>query len=1122
MDVVEPFRPGEDISSPSSSMEATTSTSVPALSNDRQASSNAEPQPGLIFKSNLQRTLHLFEKARAGLLNIPDVNEHGLVSSSQMFPSSSPLSPSLPLPVAVLEHIKAYSTSLAECNAYLAAGGDQISTSLEEIHDLAVSILFPPLETTLIAKATGALKKEKPVPGTIRKLRLNSRGTKLVSVTPKPPSSRKTPTFAPTTIHPSKMGVQMSALGTKRGQISAAPNLFTPQRTNSPGPAPLQEDSEEEGGDQEFEGTRGTKGGGRGAGLRQGGFNAASCVIRGETQDQCVLFTLQMLLHTFESQGLNINQDHVLPSRSPHRPVDREATPLQQAIKSAQYTKTALQKGATEAYAAFSTDFFDRLLLLLQQPYLGKAQRQCLMAVIHAAYRRFLGCRSHFRASFTAFIATLRGNPDVRCLGVSEVLQIIGSILKGLAVPVSQPHHRLLNNILLPLHSVRVMVDEVTPVLTSFHESLTYCVLTFVEKDPSVCETVVEELLKAWDERHAKQGVLLLNELEQVLEHRSSADPYLGSAATNLVKNLVKRGVGSVHFAIAERALMVINNDSVLSILLGLEDKKNILKMLLDTLTETCERHWNETCRQMSFHMLAKLFSEDKNVWQSSRIRLLRDIYEKKEKEEKEAQAMRKLRMGQKRTNLTMLDFVFGRVLGEGSYSRVWHCKRISRDTSQRYWEDYAMKIMNVELLKQQNYEVNARMEVKLLTRVLDGHPNIIDVLGHFEDRERLCILLEYASRGDVFHLLDRYGTTDVLWTRFMIAEVTSALLHIHAKGYAYLDLKPENLLLNEDGHVKVTDFATARRVDGGADDDEDDLSDAVVKMEVDGAKDGPGRDGVDNEQEGGLVAESTAEISPHDGGADDGGDGASGEQLHGTAEYLSPELIDGCPATRAADLWALGCLLFQCLAGRTPFWAETVAELYEQIRRHGKEKEKVKEGSSPYSGSSITFPKSFPAEAKDLVLRLMHPDPLQRLGMRRLDSGGGDGNGVPDYANDVAHGYKELTEHAFFDGLDFSGLATSTPPEAKRGALKPQDISMKLRQRKYSMLLTDALPKKYSYDKSVLDTVDEEEEYPVLSARAELLQKDQRHVSRFRSKQSTKGSKVDVDPSTLVVWEWK
>ena len=135
-------------------------------------------------------------------------------------------------------------------------------------------------------------------------------------------------------------------------------------------------------------------------------------------------------------------------------------------------------------------------------------------------------------------------------------------------------------------------------------------------------------------------------------------------------------------------------------------------------------------------------------------------------------------------------------------------------------------------------------------------------------------------------------------------------------------------------------------------------------------------RDGDWRAKEGLPPAEGTVgldgrPIDPADAAAADAEAAAAGPppedtRLEGTAVYLSPEVIRGADPSTASDCWALGCVLYQCLTGRPPVWAETEPDVLDKIVTFD-----VKE----------SFPADFPPEAKDLVVQLLHPDPTKRLG---------------------------------------------------------------------------------------------------------------------------------------------
>lgn len=133
-------------------------------------------------------------------------------------------------------------------------------------------------------------------------------------------------------------------------------------------------------------------------------------------------------------------------------------------------------------------------------------------------------------------------------------------------------------------------------------------------------------------------------------------------------------------------------------------------------------------------------------------------------------------------------------------------------------------------------------------------------------------MLLEYVVGGELFSHLRRAGRFSNEVTRFFAAEIVLAVEYMHSRDVIYRDLKPENLLLDKDGHIKITDFGFAKRVE-----------------------------------------ERTW-------------------TLCGTPEYLAPEIIQSKGHGKPVDWWALGILIFEMLAGYPPFFDDNPFGIYEKI----------------------------------------------------------------------------------------------------------------------------------------------------------------------------------------------
>ncbi|KAI8391383.1 kinase-like domain-containing protein [Radiomyces spectabilis] len=199
-------------------------------------------------------------------------------------------------------------------------------------------------------------------------------------------------------------------------------------------------------------------------------------------------------------------------------------------------------------------------------------------------------------------------------------------------------------------------------------------------------------------------------------------------------------------------------------------------------------------------------------------------------------------------------DFEHVCVLGRGAFGKVFLVKhRASRSL-------YAMKV-----LKKASLVVQARQteQVKAERQILEEvrHPFIVKLYYAFQTPRELHMILEYAVGGELFRHLDHEGMFDESMASFYAAELVLALEHLHGLGIVYRDLKPENCLLDAQGHVVLTDFG-------------------LSKVAVNGKT----------------------------------------NTICGTAEYMAPEILMGLDYDNTVDWWSLGILLYDMLTGSPPF----------------------------------------------------------------------------------------------------------------------------------------------------------------------------------------------------------
>ncbi|XP_063387271.1 serine/threonine-protein phosphatase 2A 56 kDa regulatory subunit gamma isoform isoform X1 [Cydia fagiglandana] len=222
-------------------------------------------------------------------------------------------------------------------------------------------------------------------------------------------------------------------------------------------------------------------------------------------------------------------------------------------------------------------------------------ERDFLKTTLHRIYGKFLVLRAYIRKQinnvFYRFIYETEHHN-----GIAELLEILGSIINGFALPLKEEHKMFLLRVLLPLHKAKS--------LSVYHPQLAYCVVQFLEKDPSLTQPVVRALLKYWPKTHSPKEVMFLNEMEEILDVIEPAE--FQKIMDPLFRQLAKC-VSSPHFQVAERALYYWNNEYIMSLIS--DNAHHILPIMFPSLYRNTKSHWNKTIHGLVYNAL-KLFME--------------------------------------------------------------------------------------------------------------------------------------------------------------------------------------------------------------------------------------------------------------------------------------------------------------------------------------------------------------------------------------------------------------------------------------------------------------------------------------------------------------------------------
>ena len=282
-----------------------------------------------------------------------------------------------------------------------------------------------------------------------------------------------------------------------------------------------------------------------------------------------------------------------------------------------------------------------------------------------------------------------------------------------------------------------------------------------------------------------------------------------------------------------------------------------------------------------------------------------------------------------KREKISIHDYESLAIIGRGAFGEVHICRE------NKTGKIYAVKKIKKEVILMKNQVIHSRNEQLVMSKIKS--PWIVELKASFQEDDYLFLIMEFLPGGDLMTLLIERDTFTEEEAKFYIAELICCLESIHKLDCIHRDIKPDNILIDKNGHIKLSDFGLAK------------VSDKLYDIN---------NYNINNEKK---IDENNIKKT-HE----------KNYSCVGTAYYVAPEVLNKKGYGPEVDWWSVGVIFYEMLIGYAPFCSKETSEVCQKILQWEK---------------YLKFPKEIKIskEAKDLIKKLIN-SPNERLGKNGVD----------------------------------------------------------------------------------------------------------------------------------------